>query len=70
MAPEDVDERFERLEIKLAWLEDFVLQMHEEVLKNKRQSASMANELLQTRERLFHLSKELEEIPNQKPPHY
>lgn len=65
-----LEERLERLETKMAWLEDFTTQLHEEVLKRALQTDRMLSEQAALKERLLLLVSELEEVPNRRPPHY
>ncbi len=70
MDPVTADERFTRIETKLAFIEDFLQRLQEEILERNRQSDRLEAEQKAVREKLGQLSAELEEIPNRKPPHY
>jgi SlyX protein len=70
MDPVTADERFTRIETKLAFIEDFLQRLQEEILERNRQSDRLEAEQKAVREKLVQLSAELEEIPNRKPPHY
>lgn len=70
MDPVTAEERFTRIETKLAYIEDFLQRLQEEILERNRQSDRLEAEQKAVREKLSQLSAELEEIPNRKPPHY
>ncbi len=65
-----VDERLERIEIKLAYLEDFLERLQSAVLEQNKQAEKLSQEHRVLKEKILFLTKELEEIPNRKPPHY
>ena len=65
-----VDERLERIEIKLAYLEDFLERLQSAVLEQNKQAEKLSQEHRELKEKILFLTKELEEIPNRKPPHY
>lgn len=65
-----VDERLDRLEIKLAYIEDFLERLQSAVLEQTRQTEKLSQEHRVLKEKILFLTKELEEIPNRKPPHY
>ncbi|WP_304242453.1 SlyX family protein [Gracilinema caldarium] len=65
-----VDERLERIEIKLAYLEDFLERLQSAVLEQNKQAEKLSQEHRALKEKILFLTKELEEIPNRKPPHY
>jgi len=65
-----VDERLERIEIKLAYLEDFLERLQSAVLEQNKQAEKLCQPHRVLKEKILFLTKELEEIPNRKPPHY
>ncbi|QQO09767.1 SlyX family protein [Breznakiella homolactica] len=64
------DERFDKIEMKLAFLEDFLNRLHEEVLQRNALMDRLGAEHGALKEKVFQLSREIEEIPDRKPPHY
>lgn len=70
MERDEIEDRFERLETKLAFLEDFVQRLQAEVVERNGITDRLALEQGALREKLFQLSQEMEEIPNRRPPHY
>lgn len=70
MIPDTADERFTRIETKLAFLEDFLQRLQKELLERNKQSDRLEAEQKAVREKLIQLTNELEVIPNRKPPHY
>lgn len=67
---DQVDERLDRIEIKLAYLEDFLDRLQIGVLEQSRQMEKLSQEHRVLKDKILFLTKELEEIPNRKPPHY
>ncbi len=65
-----IDERLERLEIKIAYLEDFLDRMQSVVIDQSKQIEKLNQEHRVLKGKILFLTKELEEIPNRKPPHY
>jgi SlyX protein len=65
-----VEERFELLETKLAYLEDFVGRLQAEVVERNAAVDRLAAEHAAVKEKMLQIASELEEIPNRKPPHY
>ena len=70
MHPDTAEERFTRIETKLAFIEDFLQRLQEEILERNRQSDKLEAEQKAVRDKLLQLTAELEDIPNRKPPHY
>jgi SlyX protein len=70
MDQQGFEPRLEKIEIKLAFLEDFLARLQEEMLERNNLLAKLSAEHGAMRERLAQLSREQEEIPSQKPPHY
>ncbi|WP_304223924.1 SlyX family protein [Gracilinema caldarium] len=67
---DQLDERLDRVEIKLAYLEDFLDRLQLAVLEQGRQMDKLNQEHRVLKDKILFLTKELEEIPNRKPPHY
>ena len=65
-----IDERLERLEIKMAHMEDFLDRMQSVVIDQSKQIEKLNQEHRVLKDKILFLTKELEEIPNRKPPHY
>jgi SlyX protein len=70
MEMDDIEDRFERLETKLAFLEDFVERLQTEVVARNGITDRLFLEQGALKEKLLQLSQEMEEIPNRRPPHY
>lgn len=65
-----VDERLDRIEMKLSYLEDFVERLQAVVVEQNRLTEKLQQEHRVLKDKILFLTKELEEIPNRKPPHY
>jgi SlyX protein len=65
-----VDERLDRIEMKLSYLEDFVERLQAVVVEQNRLAEKLQQEHRVLKDKILFLTKELEEIPNRKPPHY
>ncbi|MDR1107751.1 MAG: SlyX family protein [Spirochaetaceae bacterium] len=70
MNQQEFGPRIEKIEIKLAFLEDFLNRLQEEVLERNLLIDKLRLEQRAMKERLLSLSREAEEIPAKKPPHY
>lgn len=64
------EERLNRIEIKLAYLEDFLERLQAEILERNAIHDRLAAEHAAMKEKLLAVSREVEEIPNRRPPHY
>ncbi|MDR2743277.1 MAG: SlyX family protein [Treponema sp.] len=62
--------RLEKIETKLAFLEDFLARLQDEVVERNAAMDALKTEHAAMKEKLLQMSRDLEEIPNQKPPHY
>jgi SlyX protein len=62
--------RLEKIETKLAFLEDFLIRLQNEVVGRNASLDRLAAESAAVKERLQAIAQSLEELPNQKPPHY
>ena len=70
MDKEEISHRFDTIETKLAYLEDFLGRLQEQVLERNAVSDRLVSEQVAVKEKLLQIAAELEEIPNRKPPHY
>lgn len=66
---EQTENRFMAVETKLAYLEDFVNKMQEEVVSQQKTIENLRIENKILSDRIHDISENLE-IPNRKPPHY
>jgi SlyX protein len=64
------DERLDKIETKLAFLEDFVTSLQNESLIRNAEIDRIASEQKAMKTLLLQISKNEEELPHQKPPHY
>ncbi|MCR5699293.1 MAG: SlyX family protein [Treponemataceae bacterium] len=65
------EERLTNIEMKLAYLEDFLNQLQEVAVENSKTIEKLVNENKYLTERMKDVSEFLEgDIPNRKPPHY
>jgi SlyX protein len=62
--------RLEKIETKLAFLEDFLTRLQDEVVRRNAVIDALKAEHSAMKEKLLQISRDFEEIPNQKPPHY
>ena len=70
MTQQDPITRLEKIETKLAYLEDFLTRLQGEVVSRNAVLDRLVTENTAVKERLQCILESLEEIPNQKPPHY
>jgi SlyX protein len=68
--PPELDSRLEKIETRLAYLEEFLIRLQDEVTKRHLFIDKLAEEHGAVKEKLLQISRDLEEIPNQRPPHY
>jgi SlyX protein len=66
----DVCARLDAVEMKLAYLEDFLDRLQDQVVERGAATDRMAAEHASLKEKVLQILSELEEIPNRKPPHY
>lgn len=59
--------RFEKIETKLAYLEDFLNRLQDEVVGRNAVMDRLITENTAMKERLQFISQSLEEVPNRKP---
>ncbi|MFP3040884.1 SlyX family protein [Treponema primitia] len=70
MDPQDLAPRLEKIETRLAYLEDFLTRLQDEVVGRNATLDRLITENTAMKERLLLISRNLEEMPNQRPPHY
>lgn len=64
------NERIDVIEMRFAYLEDFVKQLQEEVVKQGKCIEKLSAENSAMREKIVELSELAGDVPNRKPPHY
>lgn len=65
-----VENRLDKIEIKLAYIEDFVGRLQEDFVERNQSLDRLKTEQKAIREKLVSLSQQVEDMPDQKPPHY
>ena len=71
MTDKEIDNRFMAMEMKLAYLEDFVNQIQEVDVEQAKTIDKLKGEIKLMSNKIREMSDSLEgEIPNRKPPHY
>ncbi len=75
MDTEELSSRFEKVETKLAYIEDFIQRLQAEVVERNALTERISAEHRAIKEKVINLSRELEELPDRKPidvkpPHY
>ncbi|MBQ8678410.1 MULTISPECIES: SlyX family protein [unclassified Treponema] len=65
----EVEEKFLALETKIAYMDDFINKLQEEVVESQKEIQILREENRILSGRIQDLSENLE-IPNRKPPHY
>ncbi|GHU99467.1 hypothetical protein FACS189483_08760 [Spirochaetia bacterium] len=70
MDQQDTAGRLEKIETKLAFLEDFLTRLQDEVVGRNALLDKLQAEHGVMKTRLAQISQDMEEIPNRKPPHY
>jgi SlyX protein len=70
MDQQAVTPRLEKIETKLAYLEDFLNRLQDEILDRNTAMDRLITENTAIKERLQSISRSLEEVPDRKPPHY
>jgi SlyX protein len=65
-----LESRLEKIETKLAFLEDFLARLQDEVVARNAVIDTLRAEHGAMKARVLQISRDLEEVPNQKPPHY
>jgi SlyX protein len=70
MNDEMIDNRLQTIEMKLTFLEDFLLRLQDEVVSRNSLIDKVVAENKALKDKVVQIAANLEEIPNQKPPHY
>ncbi|MDR1352238.1 MAG: SlyX family protein [Treponema sp.] len=70
MDQQDLDRRLEKIETKLAFLEDFLTRLQDETVARNAVLEKLSAENSAIKARLLQISGELGEIPERRPPHY
>lgn len=71
MTDKEIDNRFMAMEMKLAYMEDFVNQIQEVAVEQAKTIDKLKGEIKIMSNKIREMSDSLEgEIPNRKPPHY
>ena len=71
MTDKEIDNRFMAMEMKLAYMEDFVNQIQEVAVEQTKTIDKLKGEIKLMSNKIKEMSDSLEgEIPNRKPPHY
>ncbi len=65
-----IEDRFQTIETKLTFLEDFLQRLQDEVVGRNTVIDRLAAEHKALKEKVLQLAANMEEIPSQKPPHY
>jgi SlyX protein len=66
----EITGRLDKVETKLAFLEEFLFKLQDEVVAGNGAVAKLSAEYSVLKEKLLEIIRSLEEIPNRKPPHY
>ena len=67
----ETDERFTAIEMKLAYMEDFVKQIQDVAVEQAKTIDKLQKEVKLMADRVREMSNAMEgDIPNRKPPHY
>lgn len=69
MTEKEIEERFMALEVKIAYMDDFIEKLQQEAVENQKEIKILRDENKILSGRIQDLSENLE-IPNRKPPHY
>ena len=71
MTDKEIDNRFMAMEMKLAYMEDFVNQIQEVAVEQAKTIDKLKGEIKLMSNKIREMSDALEgDIPNRKPPHY
>jgi SlyX protein len=62
--------RLDKIETKLAFLEDFLARLQDEVVDRNAAIDALKNESTAMKEKLLQISRDLEVMPDRRPPHY
>ncbi len=71
MTDKEIDNRFMAMEMKLAYMEDFVNQIQEVAVEQAKTIDKLKGEIKLMSNKIREMSDSLDgDIPNRKPPHY
>jgi SlyX protein len=70
MESTEIEKRMDNVEIRLAYLEDFLNRLQEQVVARAKEADRIGAEHGAMKEKLVQIVSALEEIPNRRPPHY
>ena len=70
MEDKHIDVRFEKIETKLAFLEDYIQRLQDEVISRNNLLDKLSAEHKALKEKVVQIAMDIEEIPDRKPPHY
>jgi SlyX protein len=70
MEQQGLNSRLEKIEVKIAFLDDFLTRLQEEVVARNAVMDALRTEHAAMKEKLLQISRDQEEIPSRKPPHY
>jgi SlyX protein len=64
------DERLQKIETKLAYLEDFLNRLQDDAVARNSRMDGLFEEHRAIKSKLLQISEDLEEYPDRRPPHY
>jgi SlyX protein len=70
MDQQGFEKRLEKIETKLAFLEDFTKSLQDAALERNALLDRISAEHAAMKARLLQISRDMEEVPSRKPPHY
>jgi SlyX protein len=70
MDQKSLGSRLDKIEMKIAFLEDFLVRLQDEVVARNLVLDALKTEHAAMKEKLLQISRDMEELPSQKPPHY
>jgi SlyX protein len=70
MDQQSLGSRLDKIETKLAFLEDFLVCLQNEIVDRNAVMDVLKNEHAAMKEKLLQVSRDMEVIPGQRPPHY
>ncbi len=65
-----IEDRFQTIETKLTFLEDFLQRLQDEVVSKNNLVDKLSAEHKALKEKVLQLSADIEDVPSRKPPHY
>ncbi|MDR0878259.1 MAG: SlyX family protein [Treponema sp.] len=64
------EERLQKIETKLAYLEDFLNRLQDDAVERNSRLDSLFTEHRAIKSKILQISEDLEEYPDRRPPHY